>query len=116
MELSQSRQENLLSLLPAEPLWQRVPTRDDEGHLLGDFMMIIPRLNALSTSNIQQTISKLNKLFALYHEWVVFADLNLKMNVLWISHKQRSGLGLELAAAIHACIPEAKLVAQRYEQ
>lgn len=115
MELSQSRQENLVSLLPAEPLWQRVPTRDDEGQLLGDFMMIIPRLNSLSTQKKQLIISKLNKLFGLYHEWVVFADLNLKLNVLWVSHKQRSGIGLELAAAIHTCIPEAKLVSQRYE-
>lgn len=116
MELSQTQQEGMLSLSPAEPLWQRVPTRDGEGHLLGDFMMLIPQLNALSTIKIQHTINKLNKLFVLYHEWVVFADLNLKMNVLWISHKQKTGIGLELAVAIHACIPEAKLVAQHHEQ
>lgn len=115
MELSQSRQENLVSLLPAEPLWQRVPSCDDEGHLLGDFMMIIPRLNCLSTQKIQLTINTLNKLFGLYHESVVFVDLNLKLNVLWVSHKQRIGIGLELAAAIHACIPEARLVAQYHE-
>lgn len=115
MELSQSRQQNLLSLTPAEPLWQRVPTRDDEGHLLGDFIMIIPRMNSLPTKKIQLIISKLNKLLSLYHESVVFADLNLKLNVLWVSHKQRIGIGLDLAAAIHACIPEARLVAQYHE-
>lgn len=115
MELSQPRQENLLSLSPAEPLWQRVPTRDDEGRLLGDFMMIIPQLNSLSTPKLQKIIDKLDKLLCLYQQSVVFADLNLKMNVLWISHKQHHGLGLELAAAIHACIPEARLVAQRHE-
>ena len=115
MELSQSRQENLVSLSPAEPLWQRVPTRDDEGRLLGDFMMIIPRLNSLSTQKLQNIIDKLDKLLGLYQDAVVFADLNLKLNVLWVSHRPRSGIGLELAAAIHACIPEARLVAQRYE-
>ena len=116
MKLSQVRQDKMLRLSPAEPLWQRVPTRDEDGRLLGDFMMIIPRLNALSNGKIQEVIRKLEALLGLYHESVVFADLNLKLNVLWVSHKQRRGIGLELAAAIHTCIPEAKLVAQRYEQ
>lgn len=116
MELSQTCQQNRLSLSPAEPLWQRVPTRDAEGRLLGDFMMIIPRLNAFPAGKIQDVIRKLDKLLGLYHESVVFADLNLKLNVLWVSHKQRRGIGLELAAAIYTCIPEARLVAQHYEQ
>lgn len=116
MELSQSRQENILGLSPAEPMWQRVPTCDDEGRLLGDFMMVIPRLNSLSTNKIQHTVSRLDKLLGLYHEWIVFADLNLKMNILWVSHRQSAGIGLELAAAIYICIPEARLVAQHYEQ
>lgn len=115
MELEPLGRDKLISLLPAEPLWQRVPTRDEEGRLLGDFMMIIPRLNAFSTDRIQQIIGKLNKLLGLYRESVVFADLNLKLNILWVSHKQKTGIGVELAAAIHACIPEAKLVAQRHE-
>ena len=116
MELSQTCRHDILSLSPAEPLWQRVPTRDDEGRLLGDFMMLIPRLNSFSNTKMQEVICKLDKLLGLYHEYVVFADLNLKLNVLWVSHRQRSGLGLELAAAIHLCIPEAKLVAQHYDQ
>lgn len=115
MELDPIQPQLPLELLPGEPLWQRVPTRDDDGRLLCDFMMIIPRLNSLPRQKIQHTIGKLNKLLALYHEWVVFADLNLKLNVLWISHRQRTGIGVELAAAIHACIPEAKLVAQYHE-
>lgn len=115
MKLTHPRSQCPVSLMPAEPLWQRVPTHDDSGRLLGDFMMIIPRLNSHSTTKIQQIIEKLNALLDLYHEFVVFADLNLKLNVLWVSHRQRTGIGLELAAAIHACIPEAKLVAQHYE-
>lgn len=115
MEYSPSRQENLLVLSPAEPLWQRVPTRDDDGKLLGDFMMIIPRLNTRSVPQQRTVVESLNSLLALYHEFVVFADLNLKLNILWVSHRQRNGIGLELAAAIHHCIPEAKLVAQHYE-
>jgi len=115
MELAPSRTAGILGLSPAEPLWQRVPTHDDDGRLLADFMMLIPGMNSLSSGKLQQHIDKLNTLFALYHEQICFADLNLKLNLLWISHKQQHGIGLELAAAIHACIPEAKLVAQRHE-
>ena len=115
MEPALLQQESLIELSPAEPLWQRVPTRDSSGKLLGDFMILIPGLNRTSRENIKQIVEKLNCLLALYHEFVVFADLNLKINLLWVSHRQRQGVGLELAAAIHELIPEARLVAQRHE-
>lgn len=108
-------QENLLHIQPAEPLWQRLPTRDEEGHLLGDFMMLIPGLNKKSQHEIKATLDKLNKLLHLYETYVVFAEMNLKINILWVSHQQRPGIGLELAAAIHALLPDAKLVAERHE-
>lgn len=109
------KQEALISLVPAEPLWKRVPTRDDEGQLLGDFMMLIPGLNQFPPNSCKQLVNKLNQLLGLYNEFVVFADLNLKLNILWISHKQVNGIGLEIAAAIHTLIPDAKLVAQYHE-
>lgn len=115
MEPALLQQESMISLSPAEPLWQRVPTRDEKGQLLADFMMLIPQLRHSPTEHIQQVIDKLNRLFSLYHEFVVFADLNLKLNILWVSHKSQCGIGLELAAAIHELIPEAKLVAQHNE-
>lgn len=115
MEPALLSQEQIISLSPAEPLWQRVPVRDDEGQLLGDFMMLIPGLKTFPIEHIKQIIDKLNTLLGLYNEFVMFADLNIKLNILWISHRQRSGIGLELAAAIHTLIPEARLVSQRYE-
>ena len=33
-------------LSPAEPLWKRVPTRDDEGRPVSDFMMLIPKFRS----------------------------------------------------------------------
>ncbi|MDH5180242.1 MAG: hypothetical protein OEZ39_07240 [Gammaproteobacteria bacterium] len=104
-----------LGLAPPEPLWKRVPTRDAEGKLLGDFMMLIPGLNKLTAVHLRQVIMQLEQAFGLYQEFVVFADLNAEKNVLWVSHRQRPGIGLELAAVIHEIIPAAKLVAHRYE-
>ncbi|MDH5445390.1 MAG: hypothetical protein OEY52_07520 [Gammaproteobacteria bacterium] len=103
------------NIIPAEPLWKRVPTRDDDGKLLGDFMMLIPHLNTFSSEKVQDIINRLNKLFCLYQDYIAFADLNFSINVLWISHRQHSGIAIELAAAIHAVVPEAKLVAQHHE-
>jgi hypothetical protein len=47
---------------------------------------------------------------------VVFADLNLKLNVLWVSLKYRPGIMSEIVAALRAQAPEFKLVAHNPEQ
>lgn len=99
-------------LTPATPLWRRVPTRDLEGRRLSDFMMLIPKLRHRPAHQLQATLNKLQEIFEHYADVIVFADLNLKLNVLWVSVKPRPGICLELPALIHAHIPEAKLVAQ----
>jgi hypothetical protein len=38
--------------------------------------------------------------------------VNVQLGTLWVSHRPRPGLGLEIAALIHHCIPEAKLIGQ----
>jgi len=45
----------------------------------------------------------------------VFAEVNLKLNTLWVTVKPVPGICLELAAAIKVRIPEALLVAQKQE-
>ncbi len=40
------------------------------------------------------------------------ADLNLKINVLWVTVQPRLGLSTEIASLIHHAVPEAKLVSQ----
>lgn len=99
-------------LLPSEPLWKRVPTRDEHGQLLSDFMMLIPGLKTFSEHKLQQTLQRLETILQRYAAYVVFADLNLKLSVLWVSVRPRPGICAEIPAAIHATIPEAKLVAQ----
>lgn len=98
---------------PAEPLWKRVPTRDEDGRFLSDFMMLFPGIKNKTDNEISDIIKKLKLIFDLYSDKVVFVDFNLKVNVLWVSIKPVPGLIIELAAVIHSAIPEAKLVSQK---
>ncbi len=104
-----------LELAPGEPLWKRAPSRGADGRLLSDFMMLIPGLGRRSELRLQTTLGELQAVFDYYRELVVFADLNLKLNVLWVSIKPLPGLNLELAAAIKQRVPEAMLVANKAE-
>lgn len=101
-----------IELLSAEPLWQRVPTRDNSGQRLSDFMMLIPKLGKRPQLYIQQTLARLQAVINDYQQAIVFVDLNLKLNVLWVSIKPIPGICLELPTAIKARVPEALLIAQ----
>lgn len=100
---------------PAEPLWKRAPARDAEGNPLSDFMMIIPRLRSKSPQTIKEVVLIIEKVLACYEHHVVFADLNLNINILWVSLKPVPGMCLEVATAINTHVPEAKLVAQNIQ-
>lgn len=101
---------------PAAPLWQRAPTRDENGRYLSDFMMIIPGLKKKPAANQQETANAIAKVLEHYSETVVFADLNLKLSVLWVSIYPVPGMCLEIPAAIKVAVPEALLVsAKRHE-
>ena len=99
-------------LCPAEPLYNRVPTRDITGQRLSDFMMLIPKLRQQPQAKFNQVIQQLQEVLESYQHAIVFADLNLQLNVLWVSVKPIPGICLELPASILARIPEARLVAQ----
>ena len=95
---------------PSEPLWKRVPTHDETGKPLSDFMMIIPDLRKKPQHIIQSVIAEIQRVLGLYSDNVVFAELNLKLNLLWVSIKAVHGLYLEIPAAIKTHVPEAMLV------
>ena len=61
-----------IEVYPNEPLWKRVPTQDEDGKLLSDFMMLLPGLNTLDKNSFLETITLLNNLFAQYNQYVVF--------------------------------------------
>jgi len=99
----------------AEPLWQRVPTRTEYGELAADFMMLIRRLKQFHQSRQQQILTQLHHILGSYAAVILFAEVNVQLGTLWVSHRPRPGLGLEIAAVIHDRIPEAKLISQRYK-
>jgi hypothetical protein len=104
---------NTPGLSPSEPLYKRVPARDEQGKSYSDLMMIIPKLGKRPQNEINQRINLISRVLERYQHVVVFADLNLKLNVLWLSYKPVYGLTYELAAAIKTQIPEAVLVSEQ---
>jgi hypothetical protein len=96
---------------PGVPLWKLAPTRDEQGGRLCDFMVLIPRLKSRHASYIGNAQTYIANVLQ-QHEEVVFANMDLKLNLLWVSHRYRAGLMLEIVNAIRLHIPEAVLVAQ----
>ncbi len=98
---------------PAEPLWKRAPTRDNDGVILSDFMMVIPKLKHKPLHVIKDVIREIERVLTYFEKQVVFADLNLKLNILWVTVQPVPGICADVAAAIHHRIPEAKLIASK---
>ncbi len=101
-------------LAPGRPLWQIVPTRDEHGRRMTDFMMLVPHLKTQPKIYVEMAMRHIQRVLSRYDE-VVFADLNLQLNLLWVSLKHRPGhpgLILEIAGRIRLLVPEAVLVAQ----
>lgn len=98
-------------LLPAEPLHRRAPRRDASGRAYGDFMLLIPGLRARPRHRIEATLRELEASLAAIADLVVFAEFNLRLNLLWVTVVPGPDVGLRVAAAVQARVPEAKLVA-----
>lgn len=98
-----------LGILRNKPLHERVPTHDEEGKPLGDFMMLFPGLRDLAEAGLRQKVDILADILSQYKE-VVFVDLNVPLNLLWVSIKHKPGLVLEVSSYVKMHIPEAKLV------
>ena len=96
----------------SEPLWKRAPTRDNSGKPYADFMMIIPGLKNFEATRLNDIINKMGGVLKHYENEIIMADLNLKINVLWVTLEPHIGLSTEIAALIHHVVPEAKLVSQ----
>ena len=101
-----------LNQVPAKPRYKRAPRQDEHGKPFSDFMMIIPRLRTRPQHLIQETIGKIQRVLLRYSSIVVFADLNLKLNVLWVIVRPNPGICLNLPLEINSQVPEALLVAQ----
>ncbi len=96
--------------VPSEPLRKRAPSRDENGKALSDFMMLVPGLKEKPKHLIDSTIQNVHLALTRFDHVVVFAEFNLKLNLLWVSIKPVNGIRLEIAGAIQELVPEAKLV------
>ena len=94
------------------PLYERVPTRDSDGRFLCDFMVLIPGLRSRPQHQFADVLARLQAVLGQFAE-VVFVDLNVPLNLLWVSVRPRPKIILDIAAAILAHVPEARLVAER---
>jgi len=103
------------TLLPGQPLWQRVPTKDENGYALNDFMMLIPKFSHWPEIKRQLALKALENVISGLEERIVFADFNLKLNLLWISIRPDPKGCIAVVEAIKKVVPEAMLVASQYE-
>jgi hypothetical protein len=94
----------------AEPLRKRVPAFDEHGNPLSDFMVLFPGLVEKPQHLIQTTIDHIQAVVANFTHVVVFADLNLKLSLLWVSVKPIPGVRFQISEALRTAIPEARLV------
>ena len=99
---------------PHQPLYQRAPGRDADGRALSDFMVLIPGLKARPLHELSERVASLQAVLLQFQE-VVFVDLNLPLNLLWVSLYPRQGVIQELFSAMRAYLPEARLIGHRCE-
>lgn len=86
-----------------------MPTRDAHGALLTDFMLLFPGLRERPGLVLREIVARIQAALAQFHE-VVFVDLNLPLNLLWVSARPRPGIVLAIATAVRHCVPEALLI------
>ena len=91
------------------PLHKRLPTHDENGKVLSDFIMLIPGLKNRSGQQFKSRLAIIHAVL-INHKDVVFADLNAPLSLLWVSVKSRHGVINELVAEIRLRIPEAMLI------
>ncbi|MHB8742513.1 MAG: hypothetical protein ACYC9L_05245 [Sulfuricaulis sp.] len=77
---------------------------------MSDFMVLFPGLAKKPQYYVQQTIEHIQKVFVDFGHAVVFAELNLKLNLLWVSVRPISGVRFQITEALRSVIPEARLV------
>ena len=98
------------NLLPAEPLRKRVPERDTDGGPLADVMVLLPGLRDLPQHLLRTAIAQIQAVCAYYSHAVAFAELNIRLNLLFVSVRPITGVRNEIFDAVRGFLPQARLV------
>lgn len=99
----------------AEPMWKVVPKQDETGRPCTDFMMLAPGLNKRPAHEIQEVMVIVKSVLTDFDDQVVFANFNLKLNLLWVSLRHKPGTMSQIASLLHAKVPILKLVGHHTE-
>jgi hypothetical protein len=86
-----------------------VPTIGDDGTVYSDFMVLIPGMRDLSKAEFADRVAGLQVVLGQYDQ-VVFADLNVRLNLLWVTMTPELGLIPDLVSALCQRLPEVRLV------
>jgi hypothetical protein len=108
--LSKSELKVSIGLTPAEPLWKLAPTRDESGGPVSDILMIIPKLKYQPEHYIKDTLANIEFALKQFRDEVLFANVDMKLNTLWVSFKAVPGVYIEIVSTIKTNVPEAVLV------
>lgn len=99
-----------IDLNPAEPLWKLAPTRDNDGGPVSDILMIIPKLKTRPEHYIKDTLANVEFALKQFSDEILFANIDMKLNTLWISFKAIPGVYVNIISTIKLNVPEAVLV------
>jgi hypothetical protein len=99
-----------LDITPAQPLWKLAPTKDKDGGPVSDVLMIIPKLKTRPEHYIKDTLANIEFALKQFSNEVLFANLDMKLNTLWVSFKAVPGIYCEIVSTLKTNVPEAVLV------
>lgn len=95
---------------PGGPLYQRAPTRRSAGRPVSDLMLLLPGLKRGLEPVVSRVTGELTAILATFGEQVLFAELNLKLGLLWVTVPAEPGLCHEVAQRVRAHLPETRVV------
>lgn len=116
--LTMSKTELKLSyeLAPAEPLWKLVPTRDEDGGPVSDVLLIIPKLKSKPEQQVKETLANIEFALKQFSNDILFANLDMKLNTLWVSFKAVPGVYGDIVSTLKTHVPEALIVGDTHSR
>mgnify|MGYP003573506798 FL=1 len=101
---------------PAQPLWKLAPTSDEEGGPVSDLLMIIPKLKTKPEQYIKDTLANIESALKQFSNEVLFANVDMKLNTLWVSFKAVPGVYGDIVCTLKTNVPEAVLVGDTHSR
>ena len=105
-----------VDIAPAEPLWKLAPTHDKDGGPVSDLLMIIPKLKTKPEQHIKDTLANIEFALKQFSNEVLFANLDMKLNTLWVSFKAVPGVYGDIVSTLKTNVPEAVLVGDSHSR